>query len=356
MKKILVSLLMWLWCASAMAGSIDHVIFLGDSLSDNGNLYHYMRGVMPKSPPYFKGRFSNGPTWAEHVGKKIYDQYYSDYQIYAVAGATTVFHKPTKEFMEPITLDMELREYYRDSRSTDRSKTLAAIWIGGNDYLFDNKTDVEEATGNVVNKIASSIADLEDKGVRQFLILNLPDLSRIPYATEKNNFQRFHDLTVRHNQKLDEAVRKLKATYPTSSFTYIDIFDIFNTFIDNPSVFNNLYHVNVINTKEACWNGDITVEDNKLRRYLDNTLLEPKDDDRFGRVEVSALRDMVMASPSLTEAALVGAKYEGGAMPCTNANEHLFWDHIHPSAVVHQVLGQIVMEQLASQSLVAIKK
>ena len=39
---------------------------LGDSLSDDGNLYAATGGKAPPAP-YFDGRFSNGPVWAEHV-------------------------------------------------------------------------------------------------------------------------------------------------------------------------------------------------------------------------------------------------------------------------------------------------
>ena len=43
------------------------IIIFGDSLSDNGNIYRLDFGFIPKSPPYFKGRFSNGEVWADHV-------------------------------------------------------------------------------------------------------------------------------------------------------------------------------------------------------------------------------------------------------------------------------------------------
>jgi phospholipase/lecithinase/hemolysin len=54
----------------------DKIVFFGDSLSDNGNFYNFVLGYMPKSPPYFNGRFANGPTWAEHVEKYFFDKSY----------------------------------------------------------------------------------------------------------------------------------------------------------------------------------------------------------------------------------------------------------------------------------------
>src|SRR4051812_23986271 len=40
----------------------------GDSLSDNGNLYALTSRTQPASPPYYQGRFSNGPTFVELLG------------------------------------------------------------------------------------------------------------------------------------------------------------------------------------------------------------------------------------------------------------------------------------------------
>ena len=40
---------------------------LGDSLSDVGNAYDAPFTEIPESPPYWHGRFSNGPVWADRV-------------------------------------------------------------------------------------------------------------------------------------------------------------------------------------------------------------------------------------------------------------------------------------------------
>lgn len=44
------------------------LVVFGDSLTDNGNLFAVSRGTNPLSPPYFQGRFSNGPTFVELLG------------------------------------------------------------------------------------------------------------------------------------------------------------------------------------------------------------------------------------------------------------------------------------------------
>src|ERR1700693_2489301 len=67
----------------ASASSFSSVVVYGDSLSDNGNLYSLIG--YPPSPPYYMGRFSNGPVIAEqlaaYLGAPLYD--------FAVGGATS---------------------------------------------------------------------------------------------------------------------------------------------------------------------------------------------------------------------------------------------------------------------------
>jgi phospholipase/lecithinase/hemolysin len=52
---------------SAYGRRIKHMAVFGDSYSDTGNVYKLSHGAWPLPHPYFHGRFTNGPTWSEHV-------------------------------------------------------------------------------------------------------------------------------------------------------------------------------------------------------------------------------------------------------------------------------------------------
>ena len=54
--------------STASAQSYARLVVFGDSLSDNGNLYAATGGGTPTSPPYYQGRFSNGPVFTELLG------------------------------------------------------------------------------------------------------------------------------------------------------------------------------------------------------------------------------------------------------------------------------------------------
>ena len=65
-KMILLFSLLMCWSAVGFADRINKVVYFGDSLTDTGNIYMYGH-IMPKSPPYYNGRFSNGPVWSEYL-------------------------------------------------------------------------------------------------------------------------------------------------------------------------------------------------------------------------------------------------------------------------------------------------
>ncbi|MDP3368462.1 MAG: SGNH/GDSL hydrolase family protein, partial [Brevundimonas sp.] len=56
------------FASAASAQSYNRLVVFGDSLSDNGNLYAATFNTQPTSPPFFQGRFSNGPVFTELLG------------------------------------------------------------------------------------------------------------------------------------------------------------------------------------------------------------------------------------------------------------------------------------------------
>src|SRR6266536_3488274 len=59
----------------AAAGPFREVLVFGDSLSDTGNVLAVTEPVLaeaiPISPPYFQGRFSNGPVWVDILAERL---------------------------------------------------------------------------------------------------------------------------------------------------------------------------------------------------------------------------------------------------------------------------------------------
>ena len=156
------------------ASPLTHIVVFGDSSSDDGNLFKLSSGMIPLFPPYYNGRFSNGPTWAEELGKHYYDTANVSYKIYSYGGATARSFVPVSE----LTLESEVKTYLADPLSPYRENVLFTIWIGINDYLNDDDSDAEKLTTDVISAISASVSVLVNNGAKSFMLLNIPDLSK----------------------------------------------------------------------------------------------------------------------------------------------------------------------------------
>lgn len=347
MKKLMFFVSMVLCSSLIYAAPISKLIFFGDSLTDNGNLYNLIFKIIPRSPPYFRGRFSNGPTWAEHVGKYYYDKYYIDYEIYAYGGATAIYHQFTGKFLAPTILEIELYKYLLESIFQDRSEVLYSIWIGGNDYLFDEDTDVDVVTSKVVEKIDWAIRTLISYGGQNFLIFNLPDLSKVPFSRNTNSAQRLYALTVSNNLKLFQTVENLRHEFPNVKIVFMNVFDIFQAMLADPEKFNREHNTHISNTTEACWQGGFFLENlrtySSLRHDLQKALARNTNKD----IQLDEVQDFILQSPVISHAYQMGKAYEMGISPCISANSYIFWDAIHPTEIIHSVLAQVVEKEIS---------
>lgn len=351
MKKLLLIILSFLCCSLSVASPIKKMIFFGDSLSDNGNLYQLLK-IVPVSPPYYQGRFSNGPTWAEHVADYFYHKSYIASTNYCYGGATAILHNPIHDsFVAPMLLEEEIDGYLLHSPFADKSKTLYTIWIGANDYLYDRQKNIDKLTTDVVNKISWAITTLIKQGGKTFLVLNLPDLAKPPYARENNVVERLGAISQMHNQKIAQLVADLQKQYPDVKFITFDIYSLLNDVLAHIDQYNQQYHSHVTNTTDSCWTGgwitdkskdDITTDLQKA--FTDNNLPLPKN------ANAERLRRMILQSPALATAYQLG-KHHAELEPCANADEYVFWDVLHPTAVIHKTLGQIMINFLEAEQV-----
>ncbi len=200
---------------------------------------------------------------------------------------------------------------------------------------------MEGVTTAVVNKINEAALRLLNKGAYGIMILNLPDLSLIPYARNHGIVERLHKMTSLHNAKLGVAVKNLIERYP-NQVIYYDINATFTDILRHPDEYNQKYNTHVTDTNHSCWSGTVwgmntATSINFLSNDLKSAGLNPN---KSGEI---------MTSPALRETYEVGMSYENGNMPCHNADEYMFWDDLHPTAVVHSVLGKIMINELESR-------
>lgn len=352
MKKVIIFLVSILYSSWVFAGSLKEIVFIGDSLSDNGNLYAVLK-VVPKSPPYFKGRFTNGATWAENVGKYFYDKSYINTKIYAWGGATAILHNPLHDsFIAPITLDGEMYAYFLNTLFQNKSNVLYIIWIGANDYLYDRQPDMNALADSVVDKISWAVSALINQGAQNLMVLNLPNLSRTPFALSHHSGERLNALSLLHNQKLQQAMNNIRNQNPEVKIISLDVFNIFNELLDDTQKYNQRYGVNLTNRKDSCWKGGMTLNNiDQARLTADLQKAYTAKESAANNVNMTAMSHTILNSPALALAYATGKAQEDGLVPCDNANQYIFWDELHPTQIVHQILAQIVEQSLVENGV-----
>ncbi len=159
--------------AGVSAGCFSDLIVFGDSLSDNGNL-HEIFGV-PPGPPYFEGRFSNGPTWVEILATRL-DLDPDSMQNFATGGAKT----GSDNFLIPEASGLltQINAFVTANPEAD-PHALCVVWAGANDF-FGELEDPESTITAAVTNIATAVIMLAGVGAETILVPNLPDLGKTP--------------------------------------------------------------------------------------------------------------------------------------------------------------------------------
>jgi phospholipase/lecithinase/hemolysin len=351
MKKYFLLLFLLAGCPSLFAFPINEIVFFGDSLSDNGNLYKIMGKILPKSPPYYEGRFSNGPVWSETLAAYLHDHYNIHSYNYAVAGAMVIPHGIMSHLHR--FLLTEIHKYLDENTNTDKSHTLFVIWIGANDYIdmkvtgmtndqIENKINYE--TSRVIAGINSAIDTLLYQGGAYFMVFNLPDFSKTPFESSKDvqAIINLHKLALQHNQKLDGLMTQFKQNYPAIHLIYHNICADFEELFANPVVFSAKYKQKITNSTVACYpTQEYGYWFQKINSSTSTQLAE------------QPLSDVINTS-DINEAFQASQLFQlFGTKPCANnlQTHYAFWDRLHPTASVHLILAQIAMNTLLDQHL-----
>lgn len=330
----------------------SQIIFFGDSLSDNGNFYSDVFGFMPKSPPYFNGRFSNGQVWSEYAAQYYQDNKGIDSINYAIGGQTAIFHNPVKGF-QPYTLSLSRINYLIRTLNSDRSNTLFIIWVGANDYL-PGMDDVTQVTDDVVASIQYTIENLIYHGGMNFLIINLPDLAKTPYANASTYQEDLRAATILHNTKLDDAVAQIQHGYPNVNIHLFNINALVNDFIENLDDSNKKYQTHIKVTDSSCWQGGYTLRDKPVNEAIMTQQIEEhlqqrsksltaSSNDNSNRLNAAGLAHYIAGNPDLMESYNVSENTSTGFKPCNNPDDYLFWDRVHPTAVMHGLIAKTLI-------------
>ncbi|MBD1935237.1 MULTISPECIES: SGNH/GDSL hydrolase family protein [Cyanophyceae] len=251
------------------AKNFDEIYVFGDSISDVGNAYKVTRGESPSNPPYFRGRYSNGLVWADYLAAKLKLKSSTETN-FAFGGAKTGNSRQL-----PPGLLTQIETFKATHASAD-PKALYIIWAGANDYL-GGATDSTAP----VNNLSVAVKSLADAGAKNIVVVNLPDLGKLPGTRISERSNSLNNLTQKHNSALAASLNNLRQQLSDIKITYLDVNSLFNQVVNNPEKFG------FTNVTNAC----------------------------LSQVRI-----------------------------CNNPNEYLFWDNIHPTTAAHKLLVELAFE------------
>jgi phospholipase/lecithinase/hemolysin len=218
--KILLTVFALLVSGFALAKPLKAIVVFGDSLSDNGNLYEYMGYRLPQDPPYFAGRFSNGPVWVEHLVASYFPKNAKARLLDYAYGGAAVSEK--EEDSALFTLRREINIYFNSHGGKADANSLFIVWIGANNFLHLPK-DVEKTITEVNSGITHGLQRLAKAGAKYIMVVNAPDLGKTLLATEPADKEALSNFSRQHNELLENTIRELQQSYPRTRWLYYDV-------------------------------------------------------------------------------------------------------------------------------------
>lgn len=338
--------------------TIDKIVVFGDSLSDQGNLKHYLR-IFPNAP-YFAGRFSNHFVWIDHMQKLTG----ISVQNWAIGGSISdtffdvefnqkpLSEKTKKRARNLITGNLadEIAHYQQKSLNNghvqEPNSTLFSIWIGGNDYtsLMESPTDVDtfldypddQRVGSqmmvqrVTDNIIESIKKLHALGARHFIVANLPDLGKLPRILQNQSYHakiyqpkqnkilllsnKMTAISNEHNRLLKNKTENLQQQLLDLNIVFVDVSKGIETISNSINMQDGISHFDY----------DIGAE-------LASTI-------PMGNHTLTIQKPCYTGNEVQTSNALV----------CKEPHRALFWDKTHPSSYTHCLIAAYIHQQAAS--------
>lgn len=308
----------------ARPSSYDGIVVFGASLSDSGNAFTLLSnpgdfgfdescdlGTPHNVPPYdaiddlfipdgtyARGghRVTNGANWVEQLARSnglsgsVRPALRSDSpqaRNYAVGGARA------NDYPCRFNLSDQLNAYFADF-ATSSPDTLFIFEIGGNDLrdVLAGEADLA-AIGSAIYNIQESVLALYATGARNFLLVNVPDFGQTPAVQIIDQYYypgaaaAANDLAVGFNYGLTSLADGL-ALIPDIEIDVLDLYALFEHILANPDDYG------IENTVDPC------------------------------------------IMPGVPPFA------------CADPDTYLFWDGLHPTKAVHEIMAQEAAVTLAT--------
>lgn len=302
---------------------------LGDSLSDTGAIVGagsevantlLGHGFEMDAPFYQNHSFSNGKVAAEVLADKLdlnldaawdfkflFKEYRHTGNNYAIGAAQASELKtidPKGVLLNNFTINKQVDALLK--QQTIQADDLTLFQVGTNDFWFQvigapSPDAQKQILQTSVKNQAKALQRLVDHGNKHLLVLNTPDLGKIPEYRGTEQEAMMSDLTAYYNDLWMNMIENLQVKYPH----YFKLFDLYNIFDDLLADFESK-------------GGDVT----KGATYYELS------GDAFKKGHLT---------PKYNE----GVSFE-------TINDHFFFDFAHPTEPVHALIGELLYQMVQS--------
>jgi phospholipase/lecithinase/hemolysin len=280
--------------ATASVAAPSQLVVFGDSLSDTGNVQAAFRSALDiqlPDEPYVNGRFSNGPVAVEVMAQRLNVPLTS----LAYGGALTGTNNriTTAGVLTGTGTQSQITGYIAAQKQGLDANALYVVWAGGNDFFSaPSAATVVTATANLLTDVTL----LYQAGARQFLIPNLPDLATTADSIKAGPLVQAaaNQVTLGFNDRLAKTFATAHTQLLGSKIEVFDTFSLLNTLRANDIAQGRVVDV-------GCWTGNF--------QNAKGTL-------------------------------------------CSNPENHFLWDNVHPTARIHQAVGEAFAQSNVALSAV----
>lgn len=222
--------------APAAIPTFSNLYIFGDSYSDVGNVFIVTKGAEP-APPYFNGRFSNGPLWVDHVagflGLPALKPSLAGGTDFAFAGAEVTAPDVTAAGTIP-SVPQQVALYLQSAGGKADPHALYILEGGGNDILDATGGSPQQLGYQIALGIAESELALRKAGARNFLIPDLFNVGLLPAAQANAAFA--SAATNAANEWLNRLLG-LEDFLEGIHIVRLDVFDLANAIQTDPTHF-----------------------------------------------------------------------------------------------------------------------
>jgi phospholipase/lecithinase/hemolysin len=269
-----------------LAASFDRIYVFGDSLSDIGNAFNATGGAVPPNPPYYQGRFSNGPVWVEYLATDLG----ATATNFSFGGATTGYYgeQPGNPTPTLTGLQQQIDIFMAANPSADPN-ALYIVWAGSVDYLFGGATNPTEPVAN----LSTAVTSLAAVGAKNIMVVNLPPNLEKPPGTPVDSqiSSSLNPLIEMHNSALTATLDFLSQNSDTNIIP-LDVNSLFNRAIANPGAFG------FTNVTNSCLVGLVACDNPDKFLFWDDIHPTTAAHELVGELAVSALKPNPVPEPS----------------------------------------------------------